>query len=69
MKMKLRLYDLDTENGSVEKFACIMEVDSEGEAEANDAYYELAMEWAADDLGCEVYSYEYYEWEEVDDVD
>lgn len=30
-----------------------------------DSYYELALEWAAEDLRCGVYDYEYYEWEEV----
>jgi len=67
MKMLLRLYGLDTENGPVEEFACVMEVESEEDAEENDNLYEVAMDWARDDLGCEVYSYEYYEWEEVED--
>jgi len=65
MKMQLTLLDLDTENGSVPQFSCVMEVESPQEAEEDDNYYELAMEWAADELGCEVYSYEYYEWEAV----
>jgi len=67
MKMLLRLYDLDTENGPVEEFSCTMEVESPEEAEDNDNYYDVAMEWAAEEFDCEVYSYEYYEWEEVED--
>jgi hypothetical protein len=66
MRMLLSLYDLDTENGPVEEFSCIMEVESPEEAEENDNYYNVAMEWAANDLLCEVYSYEYYEWSEVE---
>lgn len=66
MEMRLRLYDLDTENGAVTAYSAVMEVESPEEAEESDAYYDLAMEWAAEDLGCEVYSYEYYEWEEVE---
>ena len=64
-KAKLTLYDLDTENGNVAEFSCIMRVESPEEAEENDNYYDVAMEWAAEFLDCEVYSYEYYEWDEV----
>lgn len=67
MVMRLKLYDLDTENGPVDLYYCNMEVESPEEAEENDTYYELAMEWAAESCGCEVYSYEYYEWDEVED--
>lgn len=62
MKMLLSLYDLDTENGPVEEFSCIMKVESPEEAEDNDNYYNVAMEWASEFLDCEVYSFEYYEW-------
>jgi hypothetical protein len=67
MKMLLRLYGLDTEKGMVDEYACVMEVESPEEAEENDNYYEVALEWARDDFGCGVHSFVYYDWEEVED--
>lgn len=66
MKATLTLIGLDTENGWVDSHSVEMEVESMQEAEDNDNYYEVAMEWVSADLECEVYSYEYYEWSEVE---
>ena len=63
---RLTLYDLDTENGRIEKYQVEMEATSIDEAENDDNFYEVAMEWIRDDLDCDVYSYEYYEWDEVE---
>ena len=68
MQMLLRLYNLETDNGTVEEYPILFDVESEEEAEENEAYYQMAMNYAAEDLGCEVHSFEYYEWEETENA-
>lgn len=66
-KAKLTLYDLDTGDNNIPEHSLTMEIESLEEAEENDNYYEVAMEWASDDLGYTVYSYSWYEWELIEE--
>lgn len=67
MRATITFFGLDTENGWVDAHTVELEVTSMRDAEDGDEYYDIAMEYTAQDLGCDVYSYEYYEWNTVEE--